>query len=1018
MAEHEELKLTVNLEDKASAKLAKLRDEMENLHRGSTGQSLEKVNRYTRDFSTGLKKVTESTIDVTKAMGPAGLAIGGVATAVVAAGIAFYNVGKQLQVFSQASLSLAAMANTLGILPGQFKSLSQQLATVMSTDQAQQNVLEFGKTMQEYGRMNSQAKAEWIRQAGFQPEAIQLIEAVTGLSNKGMIDQAMQTYIDAVNAAYEKNVGDIGPVQAALQRRKGLELAGLSVDVTLLKDKLHAASDKEIADAQQQVSLARDFNIEWNKTLKQIEDFGTAFQLHIIGPFTELNKSINDVGIAWGNVLGEEIKTDIRDAKALYDIMNKVAGLLHKETPEERAAAYRGVRRRNWGKAAGRALTVPSGWIGSRQSPYPGLQHGGIVTRPTVAMIGEAGPEAVVPLRGGYANFPRSQNIEDRRQKTLEENTEQLKALNTKLEGGGSGGGPGGGNRYGMLSTGSYGTGPGSGPSTGPSTGPQSNTGPTRPPALAVPSAEGGGVQYGAGESPALGTPKAASATTAAGPGYGASGPTTATGGGTRGRTSIAELEHDPAAQAAIARFAEKFPNVPNPKTQIYSLVRGESGLGVNMTQRNEYAGYFALGKNEAYGQMGLTKQQFAALPFDQQMDAYTKWMLKNDPSGTKVTNLGLFNAASDVSLQTKPGDTEVYSQTKGGPIRFAAMRQNAKTWGAASGQAGGPITIAGIEKYYGRNDADTNRQIAAAGVAQTPGATAQQVFSLPPEKGPYYGQSSGYGETYGVGSTAAAAAAGGPTSSTYTGDTKEVAAARAYLVATASGGSTATAQGGMQYSVARLHPEFALRLAAGVKALRDAGYSNAGINSAFRTGSGRTGTGSRFDVAGESTHSIGAGVDLEPTSLGGAGSAKAARAHQILAGVGIYGPYGPNNRAEFNHFQLVPQKVVPGAPALVQRLGVSGSHVPTSDELVQLWSATGVKFPTESKELDKSLAAETSKQKVSGSGDIKVTVPPDTGKKKSPVFKDVVVDRPVQMKKTEEGAKFGEASLNSSGAV
>ena len=54
----------------------------------------------------------------------------------------------------------------------------------------------------------------------------------------------------------------------------------------------------------------------------------------------------------------------------------------------------------------------------------------------------------------------------------------------------------------------------------------------------------------------------------------------------------------------------------------------------------------------------------------------------------------------------------------------------------------------------------------------------------------------------------------------------------------------------------------------------------------------------------------------------------------------------------------------------------------------------------------------------MSGSGDIKVTVPPDTGKKKSPVFKDVVVDRPVQMKKTEEGAKFGEASLNSSGAV
>jgi hypothetical protein len=31
----------------------------------------------------------------------------------------------------------------------------------------------------------------------------------------------------------------------------------------------------------------------------------------------------------------------------------------------------------------------------------PRLQHGGIVRAPTLAMIGEAGPEAVVPLRGG-----------------------------------------------------------------------------------------------------------------------------------------------------------------------------------------------------------------------------------------------------------------------------------------------------------------------------------------------------------------------------------------------------------------------------------------------------------------------------------------------------------------------------------------------------------------------------------------------------------------------------------------
>ena len=36
------------------------------------------------------------------------------------------------------------------------------------------------------------------------------------------------------------------------------------------------------------------------------------------------------------------------------------------------------------------------------QPQVPALQHGGVVTRPTVALIGEAGPEAVVPIGGGF----------------------------------------------------------------------------------------------------------------------------------------------------------------------------------------------------------------------------------------------------------------------------------------------------------------------------------------------------------------------------------------------------------------------------------------------------------------------------------------------------------------------------------------------------------------------------------------------------------------------------------------
>ncbi len=62
-----------------------------------------------------------------------------------------------------------------------------------------------------------------------------------------------------------------------------------------------------------------------------------------------------------------------------------------------------------WNNTIGRfSFTVPS-WvpgIGGKGWTAPRMAKGGIVTRPTVALIGEAGPEAVIPLNrgGGFGN--------------------------------------------------------------------------------------------------------------------------------------------------------------------------------------------------------------------------------------------------------------------------------------------------------------------------------------------------------------------------------------------------------------------------------------------------------------------------------------------------------------------------------------------------------------------------------------------------------------------------------------
>lgn len=191
-------------------------------------------------------------------------------------------------------------------------------------------------------------------------------------------------------------------------------------------------------------------------------------------------------------------------------------------------------------------------------------------------------------------------------------------------------------------------------------------------------------------------------------------GPTTAKGAGIRGRTSIAALEKDPQAQASINRFRQAFPNVPDAKTQIYSLVKGESSMGRDMVQKNQYAGYFQLGSDEAYKSMGLSKQQFAALPFHEQMDAYTRWAQRADPSGKKIKNLGLFNAASSMKWQGASDDTVIY------PAGSREAAANRSTWGRYSG-AGGATTVGGVKKYYGRGDPGTQAEIAAATPPEAP---------------------------------------------------------------------------------------------------------------------------------------------------------------------------------------------------------------------------------------------------------------------------------------------------------
>lgn len=71
-------------------------------------------------------------------------------------------------------------------------------------------------------------------------------------------------------------------------------------------------------------------------------------------------------------------------------------------------------------------------------------------------------------------------------------------------------------------------------------------------------------------------------------------------------------------------------------------------------------------------------------------------------------------------------------------------------------------------------------------------------------------------------------------------------------------------------------------------------------------------------------------------TRIGKAGSPEAKLWHECVQVAGLYLPYGPNNRVEFNHTQLIPAKKAPSP--LRQTITANAPR-----DLTQMWMASGV---------------------------------------------------------------------------
>jgi hypothetical protein len=148
-----------------------------------------------------------------------------------------------------------------------------------------------------------------------------------------------------------------------------------------------------------------------------------------------------------------------------------------------------------------------------------------------------------------------------------------------------------------------------------------------------------------------------------------------------------------------------------------------------------------------------------------------------------------------------------------------------------------------------------------------------------------------------------------------------EIAEARAYLVETASPGYTMTLQG-PEVAIGRLHPEFAVRLEHAIREARSAGLPSASVFSAYRPPAfGVGGFSNKFN----SLHTYGLAVDMR--GIGTPGSAEAELWHHIAAKNGVVCPYGPRDRAEWNHCQPTSVKMIVAQNPLRETVTSAGPY-------------------------------------------------------------------------------------------
>ena len=345
------------------------------------------IQKVAATADTSLKKMETANTKVEKSSKEVALAFNNVATS----GFALYNAidrvqDMQVQV-DRANLAVKTSLNAVEDAQRRYNTQVEKYGAASENAQAAAKDLQLAQERYEVATERAQMIQGNLNEAMVQSALTIIPSLITMISSVSTLTQSWTGIQAALNVVMDAN-----PIALVI-----LAIAALVAALIILwnycppfRDAIIAVASALSAGLGVAITAVRNaLEYVWNNVLVPLGNFLTGTLL------AAWNTLANGISWAYNNIL-----------KPVFDALKWVWDNIIKPIAEAIGAVV-GAVTGFFGGGGGGTSNAPGG-----AGPSPRLQKGGIVTKPTVGLVGEAGPEAVIPLANLSGLFQRQSPVE------------------------------------------------------------------------------------------------------------------------------------------------------------------------------------------------------------------------------------------------------------------------------------------------------------------------------------------------------------------------------------------------------------------------------------------------------------------------------------------------------------------------------------------------------------------------------------------------------------------------------